>query len=266
VRAHGEVLRLSVAARGLHLPWEVIMFRIPIITALLVGTLIAASDAQADTVTIQATLGGLMFSASGPTSASLGPVSINGVEINSVNANSNIPGTASNTFLTGSALLTNSSASSATIALTITATDLTLPTTAPLTATDFITGGLNVLASSTVASTSANGTFNGSVSSNNLPTITIPNTTATATQTNPTAIGPFNTSLLIASSLTAPFSMTETLSFTLAPGAEVNLVGFDTTLGPAPVPLPATLPLFATGLGALGLLGWRRKRKAQAVA
>jgi len=32
------------------------------------------------------------------------------------------------------------------------------------------------------------------------------------------------------------------------------------------VPLPAALPLFATGVGALGLLGWRRKRKAQAVA
>jgi hypothetical protein len=30
------------------------------------------------------------------------------------------------------------------------------------------------------------------------------------------------------------------------------------------VPLPGALPLFATGLGALGLLGWRRKRKAQA--
>jgi hypothetical protein len=29
-------------------------------------------------------------------------------------------------------------------------------------------------------------------------------------------------------------------------------------------PLPATLPLFATGLGALGLLGWRRKRKQAA--
>jgi hypothetical protein len=29
----------------------------------------------------------------------------------------------------------------------------------------------------------------------------------------------------------------------------------------AETPLPATLPLFATGLGALGLLGWRRKRK-----
>jgi hypothetical protein len=31
-------------------------------------------------------------------------------------------------------------------------------------------------------------------------------------------------------------------------------------------PLPTALPLFATGLGALGLLGWRRKRKAKAVA
>jgi hypothetical protein len=30
------------------------------------------------------------------------------------------------------------------------------------------------------------------------------------------------------------------------------------------VPLPGALPLIATGLGALGLLGWRRKRKALA--
>ena len=30
---------------------------------------------------------------------------------------------------------------------------------------------------------------------------------------------------------------------------------------PTVTPLPAALPLFATGLGALGLLGWRRKRK-----
>jgi hypothetical protein len=31
-------------------------------------------------------------------------------------------------------------------------------------------------------------------------------------------------------------------------------------------PLPAALPLFATGLGALGLFGWRRNRKAAASA
>jgi hypothetical protein len=34
----------------------------------------------------------------------------------------------------------------------------------------------------------------------------------------------------------------------------------------ATTPIPAALPLFATGLGGLGLLGWRRKRKAQGVA
>jgi hypothetical protein len=39
--------------------------------------------------------------------------------------------------------------------------------------------------------------------------------------------------------------------------------GFDPS--PAATPLPGALPLFATGLGALGLLGWRRKRRAQAV-
>jgi len=30
----------------------------------------------------------------------------------------------------------------------------------------------------------------------------------------------------------------------------------------APTPVPPTLLLFATGLGALGLLGWRRKKAA----
>ena len=32
------------------------------------------------------------------------------------------------------------------------------------------------------------------------------------------------------------------------------------------VPLPAAFPLFATGLGVIGLIGWRRKRKAAALA
>ena len=55
------------------------------------------------------------------------------------------------------------------------------------------------------------------------------------------------------------------------PGGD-NSNGLDnvtlTDRGPStsPVPLPGALPLFATGLSALGLLGWRRKRKAHAAA
>jgi hypothetical protein len=45
----------------------------------------------------------------------------------------------------------------------------------------------------------------------------------------------------------------------LAPGV-FSVTSSDFT----PTPLPAALPLFATGLGGLGLLGWRRKRKAAA--
>jgi hypothetical protein len=52
----------------------------------------------------------------------------------------------------------------------------------------------------------------------------------------------------------------------LGNGAIAFLDGGTVTLGDSATPLPATLPLFATGLGAFGLLGWRRKRKAQAVA
>jgi hypothetical protein len=47
----------------------------------------------------------------------------------------------------------------------------------------------------------------------------------------------------------------------------VNLTANSTSSGdPTTTPLPAALPLFASGLSALGLLGWRRKRKAAAIA
>ena len=51
-----------------------------------------------------------------------------------------------------------------------------------------------------------------------------------------------------------------------AGGRVGDTVTVDFSVGPAITPTPAALPLFATGLGGLGLLGWRRKRKAQAVA
>jgi hypothetical protein len=46
----------------------------------------------------------------------------------------------------------------------------------------------------------------------------------------------------------------------------VSALSYDVTCGPLcgnqrTTPIPGALPLFATGLGGLGLLGWRRKRK-----
>jgi len=41
---------------------------------------------------------------------------------------------------------------------------------------------------------------------------------------------------------------------------------YDLAFAPVATPLPAALPLFATGLAGFGLFGWRRKRSSQAIA
>jgi hypothetical protein len=46
-----------------------------------------------------------------------------------------------------------------------------------------------------------------------------------------------------------------------SPGVYDN-IHFGSTV--APVPIPAALPLFAAGLGAMGVFGWRKKRKSAA--
>jgi hypothetical protein len=49
--------------------------------------------------------------------------------------------------------------------------------------------------------------------------------------------------------------------------SNLTSITFASDVGDPPaVPLPAALPLFATGIGGLGLLGWHRKRKGQAAA
>src|SRR5262245_52068115 len=56
-------------------------------------------------------------------------------------------------------------------------------------------------------------------------------------------------------------------AFNLLPNAgsaPSEFVSFTYGTSAITTPLPAALPLFATGLAALGLLGWRRKRKALA--
>ena len=56
-----------------------------------------------------------------------------------------------------------------------------------------------------------------------------------------------------------PSTATDFLIGGAIPSEFFSILGTNTV---SSVPLPATLPLFATGLAGLGLLGWRRKRKA----
>ena len=68
-----------------------------------------------------------------------------------------------------------------------------------------------------------------------------------------------NLGFLISGTLTGVFN--EYYKIAVGSG-EIALTGSENSQ----TPLPAALPLFATGLGALGLIGWRRKRKAAAQA
>lgn len=60
---------------------------------------------------------------------------------------------------------------------------------------------------------------------------------------------------LLANDVDMPFNVGQLSTFAQQ---DLEIPGVSTT------PLPATLPLFATGLGALGLFRWRRKRKVPA--
>ena len=70
------------------------------------------------------------------------------------------------------------------------------------------------------------------------------------------------------------FEGTDTLSFSTAfltvsmnvtqPGDWIRVITQGTPSNISPVPVPAALPLFGTGLAIMGFVGWRRKRKASA--
>ena len=65
--------------------------------------------------------------------------------------------------------------------------------------------------------------------------------------------------------LQIPFSGGLTYAFQSFSNPSVFTTGTITDSLVAATPLPATLPLFASSLGALGFFGWRKKRKAQAI-
>lgn len=96
------------------------------------------------------------------------------------------------------------------------------------------------------------------------------NISATYTKNNVSVGDVFDIAYMLTSAFakgTIDLSHTATISFLLPEGvyltSELGSVFGDV---PTSTPLPAALPLFATGLGALGLLGWRRKKKAAALA
>jgi hypothetical protein len=66
---------------------------------------------------------------------------------------------------------------------------------------------------------------------------------------------------LITQALASGGTLEDVANATTNPIRTTALVGSGTL---SPIPLPTALPLFAGGLGALGLLGWRRKRRARA--
>ena len=72
----------------------------------------------------------------------------------------------------------------------------------------------------------------------------------------------FFSSHTFATSFTGPSDVQVAFDETLSSGEGFS---FDYAVATDTTPLPASLPLFAGGLGGLGLLGWRRKRKAQAL-
>jgi hypothetical protein len=75
------------------------------------------------------------------------------------------------------------------------------------------------------------------------------------------ATGTISETTVLTGSLLAPAPVFYSAAYTQNALGQIN-ASFNNGTAISPVPLPAALPLFATGLGALGLLGWRRKRKA----
>jgi hypothetical protein len=97
------------------------------------------------------------------------------------------------------------------------------------------------------------GIYGVGYSTPNSPAILVPTGYVSGTSLTSSAV--FDTTTLVALGVTLG-----TYTWTWDGGAN----SFTIEAGIAPTPLPAALPLFVTGLGAMGLFGWHRKRKTLA--
>jgi len=149
------------------------------------------------------------------------------------------------------------------------ATATTITSGAPDVVTSIIANNIGLVTGTTIALTSPTpvtlgSTFTksfttpmGAFSENLTVTLVTPGTnslgvTASGTITGPAGFDP------------TPVFYSAAYTQNAGPGTQINASFNNSTTPPNPIPLPAALPLFATGLGGLGLLSWRRKRKAQA--
>ena len=88
----------------------------------------------------------------------------------------------------------------------------------------------------------------------------------TANRLTPNAL-----TLVLSGTLSGPGGLSQaafalfTASQVGGPGNTINWSLTNTSFDPDPVPLPASLLLFATGLGGLGVLGWRRRKRRATV-
>jgi hypothetical protein len=128
------------------------------------------------------------------------------------------------------------------------------------TGTDTLTGTFTVDFSLPNPLLAADITVAGSVDPGlyNIPLVAVPNSITSEVGFNQRLTLDFQDPLA-----NAPDPLTHALIFL---GADTNDIAISVTGDAVPTPVPAALSLFASGCAGLGLLGWRRKRKAQAVA
>lgn len=176
----------------------------------------------------------------------------------SASGTSNSPGTSTFSEVVGSTLqVTNNNAGTANIFIRIGDTGFMAPTTPPNITMDSHIGGsvsnLGNAAANLLTFQSYADTGNGQDSATGI---------SPGAQTPPVNLlgGSYsNDAVTTITSLTAPFSMTQTYALTLGAGAQIGWQA-NTTLSAVPEPAPIALAL--TGLPVLGLLWARRRPRA----
>lgn len=143
----------------------------------------------------------------------------------------------------------------------------------PYTTADSVTGSMTLSAALGDNLNLATVTPTAFSFSDGVQTISSPNTSSFMFSTDASGnITQYNVSLLTP---LGPGTIAAINVLTLTTEDDVSFNGSTATTGvtspgvwstAAVTPLPAALPLFATGLGLTGLFGWRRKRKGPAIA